>query len=107
MASSAGSVVNVSAIPAGLGGTPSTYYKDDSTAESSDTGDQRSYGDAGLQVQNPTPGIYTMQGHVYVLTGTTNSVGSIYESYYDHPLLVDVGAMPPVSCAYLPIAARR
>ena len=47
-----GTVVSVSNIPAGLGGTQSTYYKDDSAIESDDTGDQRSYGDTGLQVDD-------------------------------------------------------
>ena len=56
VASTTGAIVNVVNIPAGLGGSQSTYYKDDSTVDSNDTGDQRSYGDAGFQVNNPNPG---------------------------------------------------
>ncbi len=74
--------------------------------DGSDTGDQRSYGDAGLQVQDPIPGIYTTLGHIYALTGTTTSVGSTYEGYYDHPLQVNVGYIPPVRCVYLPFVNR-
>jgi hypothetical protein len=100
-------VVNVSAIPAGLGGVSSTYYRDDSAVDPSDTGDQRSYGDAGLQVENPTPGVYTRRGQIYVLTGTTGSVGSTYETYYDHPIQVSVESIPPMGHAYLPFVAME
>lgn len=101
VASVAGSVVNVSKIPAGLGGTQSTYYKDDSTVDSDDTGDQRSYGDAGLQVDDPNAGTYTILGHVYFLTGTTANVGATYLDYYDNPLQASV-AVPPPEVVHLP-----
>jgi hypothetical protein len=89
-----GTVVNVSHIPAGLGGTQSTYYKDDSVVDSGDTSDQRSYGDAGLQVNDPNPGVYTILGHVYFLTGAVTNVGAVYVDYYDNPLQVSIAGPP-------------
>jgi len=101
-----GSVVNVSKIPAGLGGTQSTYHKDDGTIDSVDTGDQRSYGDAGFQVNNPNPGSYTTLGHTYFLTGITTNVGTTYVDYYDNPIQVSVTAFTPVWTIYLPLVAK-
>lgn len=102
-------VVNVSDIPAGLGGTQSTYYKDDSAVDGDDTGDQRSYGDAGLQVDNPNPGTHTVLEHTYFLTGATPNVGATYASYYDNPLQVSVAvaASNPRWYIYLPIVMKN
>jgi hypothetical protein len=102
-----GTVVNVSQIPAGLGGTQSTYYKDDADFDAGDTGDHRSYSDAGLQVDNPKPGAYTVLGHTYFLTGVTVNVGATYAGYYDNPLQVSVAAFtPPTQYIYLPFVAK-
>jgi len=100
----AGTVVSVGRAPAGLGGTHSTYYKDDSILDGEDTGDQRSYGDTGLQVENPTPGIYVSLGHLYLLTGTTTSVGAMFAESYDHPLEVSLAPVSEVWKLYLPFA---
>lgn len=101
-----GGIVNVSEIPDGLGGVQSTYYKDDSTVDSNDTGDQRSYGDAGLQIAGPNPGIYTLLGQIYFLTGTTANVGQTYADYYDNPIQVTVEAFPSQHYVYLPVLTR-
>lgn len=102
-----GTVVNVSQIPAGLGGTQSTYYKDDADFDAGDTGDHRSYGDAGFQVYDPEPGTYTMLGHTYFLTGVTANVGATYAGYYDNPLQVSVATFtPPTEYIYLPFVAK-
>ena len=99
----------MSDIPAGLGGTQSTYFKDNSAVDSDDTGDQRSYGDAGLQVDNPNPGIYTVLGQSYFLTGAVANVGATYVEYYDNPLQVSVEAWPgPLSYdIYLPLVMNE
>ena len=96
----------MSKIPAGLGGTQSTYYKDDSTVDSDDTGDQRSYGDAGLQVDDPNAGTYTILGHVYFLTETTANVGATYLDYYDNPLQASVAVPLPKWYIYLPLVVK-
>jgi hypothetical protein len=109
VASVTGTVVNVSDIPAELGGTQSTYYKDDSTVDSDDTGDQCSYGDAGLQVDDPNPGAHTILVHTYFLTGAVTNVGATYTDYYDNPLQasVAVATSNPRWYIYLPIVTRN
>jgi hypothetical protein len=102
-----GTVVNVSQIPSGLGGTQSTYYKDDADFDAGDTGDRRSYGDAGLQVYDPNPGSYTVLGQTYFLTEATANVGATYAGYYDNPLQVSVATFtPPTQYIYLPFVAK-
>jgi hypothetical protein len=101
-----GTVVNVSQTPGGLGGTQSTYYRDDSAVDAGDAGDGRSYGDAGFQVDDPVPGTYTMLGHIYFLTGTTANVGAVYVDYYDNPLELSVETASPMWYVYLPLVAR-
>jgi hypothetical protein len=103
-----GTVVSVSEIPARLGGTQSTYYKDDAhVADLSDTGDQLSYGDAGLQVCAPSTGTHTMLGHTYFLTGVTANVGATYVNYYDNPIQVSVATFTPQEqTIYLPLVAK-
>jgi len=39
--------------PAYLGGTASTYYRDNATIDPNDTGDKRSYGECGLSILDP------------------------------------------------------
>ena len=102
-----GTVVSVSKIPDGLGGTRSTYYRDDSAIDSDDTGDQRSYGDAGFQVDDPNPGTYVALGHIYFLTGTAGNVGAAYVDYYDVPLQVSVATVTPVWYIYLPVVIKE
>jgi len=102
-----GTVVIVSEIPAGLGGSQSTYYKDDdSVVDGSDTGDQLSYGDAGLQVDNPNPDSYVVLGHIYFPTSTLANVGATYADYYDNPLQTSVGAVRSRWTIYLPFVAK-
>jgi hypothetical protein len=104
-----GTVVNVSQVPSGLGGTQSTYYKDDDGIDSKDTGDQRSYGDAGFQVQDPNPGTHTVTGYSYFLTGTTSNVGELFTAYFDNPLQVSVEVYippPPVWYINLPFVVK-
>ena len=100
-----GTVVTVLRIPAGVGGAQSTYYKDDSAMDSGDTGDRRSYGDAGIRVNNPNTGTYTLLGYTYFLTGSVGNVGSVYANYYDNPLQVSVAA--PMRRVFLPVIMKR
>jgi len=100
-----GTVVNVSEIPAGLGGAQSTYYKDDDTLDTGDTGDQRSYGDAGVQVDEPNPGSYTLLAHIYFLTETAANVGATYVGYCDEPVQVSVAPVT-VHHIYLPFVTK-
>ncbi len=101
-----GTIVAVSRFPPGIGDAASTYYKDDSAIDGTDTGDQRSYGDAGFQVDDPTPGTYSVLGHIYFLTGTTANVGASYVAYYDNPLEVSIVRFTPEWTIYLPLALK-
>jgi len=102
-----GTLVIVSETPAGLGGSPSTYYKDDdSVVDGSDTGDRLSYGDAGLQVDNPNPDSYVLLGHIYFPTSTLANVGATYAGYYDNPLQTSVGTVRSRWTIYLPLVAK-
>ena len=103
-----GTMVSVSQIPAGLGGTQSTYHRDDSRPDAGDTGDHCSYGEAGLQVDNPNPGVYTMLGQTYFLTEATSNVGHTYVDYYDYPIQVSVAPFtPPKQYIYLPLVFKN
>jgi hypothetical protein len=98
-------IVDVLRLPAGFGGTQTTYYKDDSDYRIADTGDHRSYGDTGVQVDNPSPGNFSLISHTYFVSGTTQNVGESFLAYYDHPLGVSTSAyIPPVS--FLPLLVR-
>jgi len=106
--SNTGTLVNVIGIPAGIEGTQSTYYEDNnSAADSGDTGDQLSYGDAGFQAADPNTGTYTILGQMYFLTGTTTNVGATYANYYDHPLQVEVAEYVGTFKIYLPLLHRK
>jgi hypothetical protein len=98
-----GTVVNVTEIPLDLGGTRSTYYQDDATIDSDDTGDQQSYGDAGLQMVSPPAGTFDLLRHTYFLTESTFNVGETFVAYYDSPLKVQVGAVTTGWSVYLPL----
>jgi hypothetical protein len=102
----AGTVVNVTQIPADLGGAQSSYYKDDATIDIHDTGDQKSYGDAGLQVQAPPPGTFDLLRHTYFLTQSAPNVGENFVGYYDSPLEVQVGFVTTGWSIHLPLILR-
>lgn len=66
-------------------GTRLNYYRDSSTIDSNDTGDQRSYGDAGAQVEDPN-GEVSAAITLFVLPPAASNVGALYRSYVDNPL---------------------
>jgi hypothetical protein len=102
-----GTVISVNRIPAGLGGTQSTYYRDDSAIDSGDTGDQRSYGDAGFQVEDPNSDAPPIEGQTYFLTGTTSNVGATYLAKYDNPLQVSVGSVAVAPGKWFTVTAAK
>ena len=102
-----GTIITVLDIPDSLPGT-STYYKDDSTPDTSDTGDQMSYGDAGFQVSNPPQNVqFELLTHTYFLNGQQSNVGATYQNYYTNPLDVQIALFEgPTQKIYLPIVKR-
>jgi hypothetical protein len=81
-----GSLVRVADITPG-GATVKNYYKDDSTVDDSDTGDQVSYGDMGYKLESPT-GLVRLSLAYYVLGADQGAVGGTYKDYRDNPLQV-------------------
>jgi PKD repeat protein len=79
-----GSVVQVADISLG-GGTVTNYYKDDQAVDTNDTGDQRSFGDAGFRVDNPA-GQVQFELTTFVLGAGQPNVGATYRDYQAHPL---------------------
>jgi hypothetical protein len=75
------------------GGTTTNYYKDNDTLDSNDTGDQRSYGDAGLQVTCSFPlspcvaANFTLKAAI-LPAGTSANVGATYYTRAGNPLQV-------------------
>ena len=83
------------------GGTLSNYYKDEGSIDPDDTGDLRSYADAGLQIDGPGAIIeYTMAAYV-LPPGTTANVGVTYFDRLINPLEVSVA--PSTILTYLPL----
>lgn len=84
---SSGSVVQVLRL-SNTGGTISRYYKDDTTPDGEDTGDQQSYGDSGLVVTSPTARSITVDNHQFFLPGDQANVGGTYYAIANAPLQV-------------------
>jgi hypothetical protein len=78
------------------GGTVTNYYVDDGAIDNSDTGDRRSYGDAGLQVScsifSPCAGA-SFKLIAYILPpGTSTNVGNVYFARATQPLQATTAA---------------
>ena len=63
----------------------SNYYLDLNQEDPDDTGDQRSFGDAGFRVVSPPDTTWISITH-YVLDPLLINVGELYRQYYDNPL---------------------
>ena len=102
-----GTIITVLDIPDSLPGT-STYYKDDSTPDTGDTGDQMSYGDAGFQVSNPPQNAtFELLTHTYFLNGQQSNIGAVYQNYYSNPLTIQIALFDgSLQKIYLPIVKR-
>lgn len=88
------------------GGTVSNYYRDNGTIDPSDTGDQRSYGDAGLRIDSPGP-VISFTFMAYVLPpGTTSNVGATYFNRAKNPLSATAAEQKPFTI-YLPVAMKN
>jgi hypothetical protein len=81
----------------GAGGTATTYYKDNSAVDSSDTGDQMSYGDAGVRIDSP-PTInkkFVFWNWNYILPANQANVGATFRGYAHNPLQVTATETQP------------
>lgn len=86
-----GGVVTVLEVDPGNGDL-SNYYKDNSAVDPNDTGDGRSYGDTGLQIEAPSAlgsiGLVQVAQTTYVLPGGSGNVGESYGERVNTPLEV-------------------
>ena len=101
-----GSIVQVVDVAIGAGQL-TNYYKDDLTFDSGDTGDGRSFGDAGFVVDDPGGQVSAETVTFFLGPGQPN-VGSAYYGYYANPLEVlaiaqSYGALYHV---YIPVLFR-
>ena len=93
-------------------GSLATYYKDSATADPTDTGDKKSYGEMGVTVTNPIKYVYLNVTH-YILPPNQPNVGARYYSYFTHPLRSQANEQrfseqpPPAKRVYLPMIIRR
>ncbi len=85
-----GSTVSLADMAAG-GATLSNYYLDDQALDANDTGDQRSFGDAGARLDDPA-GLISIELQTYVLGPDRPNVGALYQSYRDNPLQPEAAA---------------
>lgn len=69
-------------------GSMSNYYLDDGMIDPDDTGDGRSFGDAGFTITDPN-GLVLLTQTLYLLPGGTGPVGSIYQARTDNPLTAE------------------
>ena len=93
------------------GGTVSNYYKDNGTLDATDTGDKRSFGDAGLLVNSPgTIVSFTLVSYI-LPPGSTANVGAVYFARASNPLqaaTVQQCYAPAGQClaVYLPLVTK-
>ena len=89
----------------GVGGTATTFYKDNSALDSSDTGDQMSYGDAGVRIDSP-PTInkkFVFWNWNYILPANQTNVGATYRGYARNPLQVQATKTLPFTMSTVTI----
>ncbi len=102
-----GTIVQVADV-SGAGGTPAHYYKDDSTVDPDDTGDQQSFGDSGVVVTAPTARSFTVISSQYIVAGQPGNQGAAFLAAFNNPLLVTPQLQRRTwpQAVYLPIIRR-
>jgi hypothetical protein len=95
-----GGFVSLLDVAVGSGQT-GTYYLDDDTLDPDDTGDGRSYGDAGFFINNPG-GLLQVQQIVYFLSGQQGNQGELFALQAANPLQTGVSLQPPPGGPVLP-----
>lgn len=93
------------------GGSAANYYLDNSAVNSGDTGDQKSFADTGLIINNPTGSAAITLAGMILPAGTTANVGQSVYARTVTPITVQVSAMPfvdpgAVRDLYLPMITR-
>ena len=101
-----GSIVQVVDVTVGAGQL-SNYYKDDQTVDPDDTGDGRSFGDAGFVVDDPA-GQVRAETLTFFLDPEQPNLGLTYQGYYVNPLEIVVTAQSYGSLyyVYIPLLSK-
>ncbi|MCA9970837.1 MAG: hypothetical protein KC425_11515, partial [Anaerolineales bacterium] len=107
VAGAAGGFVNVLSVTL-QSGTVSNHYLDDAALDPGDTGDGRSFGDAGFAVANPD-GRLTVRQVLYFLPGGAGNVGAAFAAQAGRALQVETAVEPPVAGfgVYLAVVKRN
>jgi hypothetical protein len=89
-----------------IGGYQTNYYLDDATEDPEDTGDQLSFGDTGVYIDDPNDS-FTYPFSLYFLPGAQPNLGEQYEAYFFEPLSTVVQEQPldQPEAVYLPLIA--
>jgi hypothetical protein len=107
MSGATGSFVQV-ADWTGMSGTAKTYYKDNAVVDNSDTGDRKSYGDAGIRIDNPGKRIHVTVW-TCILAPDQPNVGEAYRAGVLNPPQSAGMAQSyqPLHMIYLPAVLRN
>ncbi|MEA3406972.1 MAG: hypothetical protein U9R48_02685 [Chloroflexota bacterium] len=100
-----GTLVQVADL-SGVGGTKTNYYKDDDALDDKDTGDQRSYGDTGIEVISPRGNIVYSSQYA-ILPPNQPNLGSDGVDRLLQPLQVETTMGGPVVHLYLPVVMKH
>ncbi len=93
------------------GGSAANYYLDNDAVDAGDTGDQKSFADTGLIINNPTGSAAITLAGMVLPPGTTANVGQSVYARTVTPITVQVSPMPFVDPGavrelYLPMITR-
>ncbi len=95
--------------PAPAGGTAKSFYRDNSSPESNDTGEAGSYGDSGFLVEGSLNSVFSIESSLFVLPpsgGGTDNVGASYAEFFSNPLII-VSRLIGGQSVYLPIIKKN
>ncbi|MCA9938680.1 MAG: hypothetical protein KC418_08560 [Anaerolineales bacterium] len=106
-----GTIVDVMEVDRGQGHIRN-YYIDNSTIDDADTGDRKSFGNAGIGIErsnaNTEIGMIQINQRFYILTGPQGNVGPDYVTRTDNPFTTTtVGEVnPDANFIFLPVNLR-
>lgn len=95
--------------PLPAGGTAKSFYRDNISLESNDTGELGSYGDAGFLVEGSLNSAFSIQSSLFFLSpngGVTDNVGNQYGDFFSNPLTI-ISRLIGSQSAYLPIITKN
>lgn len=98
------------AAPSPAGGTATSFYRDNSTPESDDTGEPGSYGDSGFLVTGGLNSAFSIESSLFFLPpggGGPDNVGDQYGDFFANTLTVSARSMSGDGTVFLPIVIKN